>query len=85
MLNLLTEHEVAKEIRVSLASLPRWRVHRCGPPFIKIGQLVRYRPDDLVDWVAAQPTGGTQPTKETRDRAAHPKQQDFEFVATSQS
>ena len=26
--------------------------------FVKVGSLVRYRPEDLDSWVAALPTGG---------------------------
>lgn len=58
MLNLITEQEVSKRLNVSVASLRRWRLLSRGPQFVKIGGLVRYRPEDLDLWVAAQPTGG---------------------------
>jgi predicted DNA-binding transcriptional regulator AlpA len=58
MLNLLTEEEVAKHLHVSLAALRRWRLEGRGPQFIKVGALVRYRPEALEDWLASQPTGG---------------------------
>jgi hypothetical protein len=56
--SLLTETEVSKQLHVSLACLRRWRLEKRGPTFIKIGQLVRYRPEDLESWVNALPTGG---------------------------
>jgi excisionase family DNA binding protein len=59
MQNLLTEKEVAKQIGVSLASLRRWRLERRGPRFIKVGALVRYRPEDLEQWMETLPAGGT--------------------------
>jgi excisionase family DNA binding protein len=59
MQNFLTEKEVAKQIRVSLASLRRWRLMRRGPRFVKVGALVRYRPEDLERWMASLPAGGT--------------------------
>ncbi len=59
MLNLLTEEEVAKHLHVSLASLRRWRLEKRGPQFIKVGSLVRYRPEDLESWLASLPTGGS--------------------------
>jgi hypothetical protein len=59
MQNLLTETEVAKQLRVSLAALRRWRVEGRGPRFIKVSSLVRYRPEELEEWVAAQPVGGS--------------------------
>ena len=41
MSTLLTEDEVARQLRVSVASLRRWRLERRGPQFIKVGSLVR--------------------------------------------
>lgn len=58
MLNLLTECDVAQRLHVSLASLRRWRLERRGPRFIKVSSLVRYRPEDVEEWLAALPTGG---------------------------
>ena len=58
MLNLLTEEDVAKQLQVSLAALRRWRVEGRGPRFIKVSALVRYRPEELENWLASQPTGG---------------------------
>jgi len=58
MLNLLTEHDLAQRLHVSLASLRRWRLERRGPRFIKVSSLVRYRPEDVDDWLSALPTGG---------------------------
>ena len=59
MFALFTEEEVAKQLNVSVASLRRWRLARRGPQFIKVGSLVRYRPEDLESWLAALPTGGS--------------------------
>ena len=47
MSTLLTEEDVAKQLHVSVASLRRWRIERRGPQFIKVGSLVRYRPEEL--------------------------------------
>lgn len=63
MSSLLTEEEVAKRLRVSLASIRRWRLERRGPQFIKVGSLVRYRPEDLETWLASLPTGGSRPVQ----------------------
>ena len=60
MSSLLTEGEVAQRLRVSLASVRRWRLEQRGPQFIKVGSLVRYRPEDLEGWLAALQTGGYQ-------------------------
>ena len=66
----LTEEEVAEQLHVSVASLRRWRLARRGPQFIKVGSLVRYRPEDLESWLAALPTGGSHaPEKQPQLRA----------------
>jgi excisionase family DNA binding protein len=70
MLTLMTEEEVSKALNVSVASLRRWRLERRGPAFIKVGSLVRYKPEDLELWLAAQPTGGSAPTTRNRRIAA---------------
>jgi hypothetical protein len=58
MESLLTEIEVSEHLKVSLACLRRWRLRQIGPRFVKVGPLVRYKPEDLADWVSSLPTGG---------------------------
>jgi hypothetical protein len=41
MPSLMTEQQVSQQIQVSLAALRKWRVERRGPPFVKVGPLVR--------------------------------------------
>jgi excisionase family DNA binding protein len=50
---LITEGEAAGILRVSLTSLRRWRREGRGPVYRKLGRSVRYRPDDLADFIAA--------------------------------
>jgi excisionase family DNA binding protein len=61
MQNFLTEKEVARQINVSLASLRRWRLQQRGPRFVKVGALVRYRCEDLAQWMESLPSGGDAP------------------------
>jgi predicted DNA-binding transcriptional regulator AlpA len=42
---LLTENEVAKLLRVSVATIRRRRLFRQPPEWVKIGASVRYRPE----------------------------------------
>ena len=58
MQSFLNKQEVSKRLNVSVATLRRWRLEKRGPTFIKVGSLVRYRPEDLDSWVAALQTGG---------------------------
>jgi excisionase family DNA binding protein len=49
---MITEGEAASLLRVSLTSLRRWRREGRGPVYRKLGRTVRYRADDLSDFVA---------------------------------
>ena len=44
---LLTEREYAGITKRSVASVRRDRLLRQGCPYVKLGALVRYRPDDV--------------------------------------
>lgn len=56
--NLLNEHDVARIIRLSVASVRRWLLLKQGPRFLKISSSVRYRPEDVEAWLNSLPTGG---------------------------
>jgi predicted DNA-binding transcriptional regulator AlpA len=55
---LLTEHDIARITGMSVASVRRWRLLSRGPRFIKLGAAVRYRREDVADWLKSRPTGG---------------------------
>jgi hypothetical protein len=44
---LLTEHEYARITKRSVASVRRDRLLGQGCPYVKLGALVRYRPEDV--------------------------------------
>jgi len=50
---LLTEGEAAGILKVSLTSVRRWRRQGSGPVYRKLGRTVRYRPEDLADFVGS--------------------------------
>jgi len=51
-----TEHEAAAVLGLSAATLRTWRARRRGPACWKrFGHSVRYNPDELRAWTAAQP------------------------------
>ena len=50
--SLVTEGEAANLLRVSLTSVRRWRREGRGPVYRKIGRSVRYRREDLADFIA---------------------------------
>lgn len=51
---LINEHDVAASCSISVLTLRKWRVQKRGPQYIKIGALVRYRPEDVDAWIAEQ-------------------------------
>jgi predicted DNA-binding transcriptional regulator AlpA len=51
---LLNERELATTCGISVLTLRKWRSLRRGPRFLKIGSLVRYRPEDVNAWINRQ-------------------------------
>jgi excisionase family DNA binding protein len=55
MSKLLNEIQVAEMLNCSVGFLRRCRLLRSGgPPFVKVGRLVRYDPDDLRAYIHEQ-------------------------------
>jgi hypothetical protein len=48
---LFTEKQAAAFLNCTCAALERWRRERRGPPYLKIGRLVRYSELDLDRWL----------------------------------
>ncbi len=53
MESLLNETLVSEKIQVSLACLRRWRLRGEGPQYLKVGPLLRYRPEAITEWIEA--------------------------------
>ncbi len=49
---LLTEQQLAEQWNTTTRHLRRLRVEG-GLPFVKLGRLVRFDPDDVAEWVVA--------------------------------
>lgn len=45
---------LAEYIGVKIKTLEAWRCRGQGPPFVKIGRLVRYRKSDVDSWVESR-------------------------------
>ncbi len=63
---LLNEHEVADSCSISVLTLRKWRSQKRGPQYVKIGALVRYRPEDVDAWIGAQKSSGDLPQEVAR-------------------
>ncbi len=49
---LLTTQEAGRYLGLATSTLNKWRCHGDGPVFIKLGRAVRYRKEDLGDFLA---------------------------------
>jgi hypothetical protein len=51
---LLTTIEAAAYLKIDPGTLDNYRSQQIGPDFIKVGHLVRYRPEDLETWLRSR-------------------------------
>ena len=51
LVSLYDTKQAAKYLNIKPQTLNRWRHEGYGPPFIKLGSLVRYRYQDLTTWI----------------------------------
>jgi len=51
---LLDESTVSPILGVQVKTLQAWRCRGGGPPFIRVGRLVRYRPADIENWIESR-------------------------------
>ncbi len=54
---LLDEKRLCAELGISPVTATKWRRRADGPPFVKIGRLVRYRRADVDAWIASRTIG----------------------------
>jgi hypothetical protein len=52
--HLLETADVAVELGLSPRTLEGWRRRGEGPPYLKVGRLVKYRPEDIEAYKAAR-------------------------------
>jgi excisionase family DNA binding protein len=56
--NLMTIAELAAKLQVPQQTLYAWRSRGEGPPGIRVGRHVRYRPDAVDAWLLSREGGG---------------------------
>lgn len=56
---LLTPEEVAEILGVPKGTLYKWRLVAEGPPAMRIGKHLRYRPADLDAWLRSREAVGS--------------------------
>lgn len=50
-MRLLTPLEVTKLLEISPFTLNDWRVKRTGPDYVKVGRLIYYFEDQVLEWL----------------------------------
>jgi len=68
---LLTPRETAKHLRTTERTLERRRIAGDGPPFLKIGGLIRYPLGELETWLADRLQHSTSETAAPHSRKPH--------------
>lgn len=53
----IDERQLCAELGISSVTATKWRARAEGPPFIKIGRLVRYRRSDIDAWLVSRTVG----------------------------
>ena len=58
---LLTGSQVAERLALGSArTLETWRQAGTGPPFVKLGKLIRYKVSDLNNWIETRTVGAAR-------------------------
>lgn len=53
---LMTPLDLSEYLGVPLGTLANWRYQGRGPDFVRMGRLVRYRAEDVIEWINDQLT-----------------------------
>lgn len=48
--SVLTQEQLSALLQISPRTLEEWRQRHVGPPYLKLGHLVRYEMDSVVAW-----------------------------------
>jgi predicted DNA-binding transcriptional regulator AlpA len=53
----IDEKQLCADLGISSVTATKWRAKAAGPPFIKVGRLVRYRRTDVEAWLLSRTVG----------------------------
>ena len=69
MAKTITEKDAAAEIGISRSHLVNLRKRGEGPPYIKAGSRVLYRPESIDNWLMSSETSDPDVSDETEETA----------------
>jgi len=55
---LMDPIEMSQYLGIPTGTLANWRYQRRGPAFVRVGRHVRYRAEDVGEWLAMRAGGG---------------------------
>jgi excisionase family DNA binding protein len=58
-MELWTEEQFAQHAKISRSTIQKMRVRGNSCPYLKVGRLVRYNPEDVQAWLASRVTTST--------------------------
>jgi len=64
---LLTEKEAASRLRARPSTLRAWRSKKIGPPYVRVGKLVRYRASEIEAYIVAETVATMRVRPEVED------------------
>jgi excisionase family DNA binding protein len=58
----LLETDVAALLGIKRSTVEKWRHRNYGPPYVRVGRLVRYRSSAVAAWIEEQTVRPNEPT-----------------------
>ena len=52
--SLLDDRELSRRLNIARQTIQGWRHRKVGPPFVRVGRRIRYRLDDVNNWLNAR-------------------------------
>jgi excisionase family DNA binding protein len=68
---LLTTRQVAELLQISEGCVRNWRSEQYGPPFVRVGRMIRYKTADVEEWLAREIPGIAADVKRLQKDAAY--------------
>jgi len=62
--DVMTESETAEHIGISLSGLRKWRNDGSGPPYVRLGRLIRYRRTVVEEWLERRTVSPAEPNRD---------------------
>jgi hypothetical protein len=69
---LVTTSQAAEILGIKPNTLEGWRIRGEGPPFLKIGRLVKYDETDLIDYIKRQTRHSTSEENASKSYTTEP-------------